>query len=149
MTKEEKLKELGYCTKYGNEEDTCCSYVRKSCKDSGICSVIIVKNNKPFSYYIDIGEFVKFQNIDTINKFADFIKEELEKVKKDFESLKEKTPKERVEEFLQECELYEEETNGSAEELPCYKTLIRDLEELERRRKSDMGGNEKTKFYKE
>ena len=44
---------------------------------------------------------------------------------------KNNTPKERVEEFLQECELYEEETNGLAEELPCYKRLVRDLEVLE------------------
>lgn len=55
------------------------------------------------------------------------IKEQLNMTKK---VKKNNTPKERVEEFLQECELYEEETNGSAEELPCYKTLVRDLEVL-------------------
>ena len=132
MTIAEKLNELDY-ENYGNGIYSKFVYMPYELGSSFcIKKTIEIKNDGPSDYYVQIVNSLKLNKTKMIGELTKFISDELNHLKRDFSEVMQlnQTPKERVEEFLQECELYEEETNGSAEELPCYKTLVRDLEVL-------------------
>lgn len=150
MTKEEKLNELGY------RYDECIDYYTKeiiieSEQVFGAYKILraIRLNGKHLDFWVKSLSTISFANMDTINEFYNVLRNEYYDIKKDFESLKglEPSPKERLDDFAYEITNCEDD-DVSIEELASYKSLLKDLEELERRRNRDVCGNKSVEFSK-
>ena len=137
MTKEEKLNELGY------RYDECLElYIKQTNVESeqifGAYKFlrIIALNGKHRDFWVDTFCTVSFTDMDTINEYYDVLRNEYYATKKEFESLKnlEPSPKERLNDFIYEI-INCEDDDVSIEELASYKRLLKDLEELEGRRR--------------
>ena len=151
MTIEEKLNELGY--KYSKfigcyiKETTVRS--EKTSGDYSFLRSIGLTNDRPLTFTIEPYNTILFTNMDIINEFYNVLRNEYYDTKKEFESLKslELSPKERLDDFTYEI-INCEDDDVSIEELASYKRLLKDLEELERRRKSDVDCNKPLEFNK-
>lgn len=148
MTKEEKLNELGY--RYDEHFDF---YVKDTHIESkqvfGAYKILrtISLNGKYSNFWVKPLCTPSLINMDTINEFYNVLRNEYYDTKKEFESLKglEPSPKERLDDFVYEI-INCEDDDVLIEELASYKRLLKDLEELERRRNKDVCGNGEIKF---
>lgn len=135
-----KLKALGY------EYMELSSYVKKTPIEGNMLNmlwkVIELKDNKPLRFYVHPVFIEPIYNSSQIESFYKALKSEYEDTYKDFiEVSQEKSEEqERLDNFIERVLATKDKIYP--QELDAYKYLLNDLEELERRRKSDMGGNE-------
>ena len=134
MTTKEKLNELGY--RYNEYGDFYTKITHIESKQVfGTYSILrtISFNGKRPDFWVEPFYTISLTNMDTINEFYNVLRNEYYDTKKDFESLKEKTPKEKLDNFVERVLITKDVIYP--QELDIYKYLLKDLEELERRRK--------------